>query len=112
MLAATVNADTYDGWLKDGRDFIDDGALRSALAAPVPAPVRVREILARSLEVSEALSTEDVAALLAVEDPALLEEIFEAARAVKRKVLHTSHKSFNTCKVLALITMDHSFGNF
>jgi len=86
MLTATVNADSYAGFLKDGRDFIDDGSLRRALAAPAPGAARVREILARSLEVSEALSTDEAAALLAVEDPALLEELFEAARAVKRKV--------------------------
>ena len=38
-----------------------------ALAAPAPAPARVRAILARSLAVSEALPPEDTAALLAVE---------------------------------------------
>ncbi len=82
-----VNAGSYEGWLdKAGADFIDDAALRAALSAPAPAPGRVREILARSLEVSEALPPEDTAALLAVEDPALLEEIFDAARAVKKKV--------------------------
>ncbi|OGR44669.1 MAG: [FeFe] hydrogenase H-cluster radical SAM maturase HydG [Elusimicrobia bacterium GWA2_61_42] len=86
MQTTTVNADSYAGHLKDGRDFIDDAALRRALAAPQPSAQRVRDILARSLAVSEALSPEDAAALIAVEDPGLLEEIFEAARAVKRKV--------------------------
>ncbi|MDT8287842.1 MAG: radical SAM protein, partial [Elusimicrobiales bacterium] len=86
MGPVTVNADTYAGYLAKGADFIDDAALRAALAAPAPEPSRVREILARSLEVSEALPPEDTAALLAVEAPELLEEVFEAARAVKRKV--------------------------
>ncbi|KAF0127627.1 MAG: thiamine biosynthesis ThiH [Elusimicrobia bacterium] len=86
MEPVTVNADTYAGYLKQGTDFIDDAALRAALAAPAPGAGRVREILARSLEVSEALPPEDTAALLAVEDPALLAEILEAARAVKKKV--------------------------
>ena len=86
MQPVTVNADTYADYLKDGKDFIDDAALKAALAAPAPSADRVRGILARSLAVSEALPPEDAAALLAVEDPALLEEIFQAARDVKRKV--------------------------
>lgn len=86
MQPVTVNADTYADYLKDGKDFIDDAALKAALAAPAPTAGRVRAILARSLAVSEALPPEDAAALLAVEDPALLEEIFQAARDVKRKV--------------------------
>jgi 2-iminoacetate synthase len=107
MQAQSVNADTYSAYLAQGRDFIDDKALRAALAAPAPAPARVRAILARSLEVSEALSPEDAAALIAVEDPALLEEIFDAARAVKRKVydnrvvtfapLYASNLCVNNC---------------
>jgi len=86
MQTVTVNADSYKDYLKDGRDFIDDAALKAALAAPAPDAARVREILARSLAVSEALAPEDAAALLAVTDPALLEEIFAAAKAVKTKV--------------------------
>jgi len=86
MQTTTVNADSYAGYLNGGLDFIDDAALRRALAAPAPSPEKVRAILARALEVSEALAPEDAAALIAVDDPALLEEIFEAARAVKRKV--------------------------
>jgi 2-iminoacetate synthase len=88
-------------------DFIDDKALHAALAAAKPEPARVREILKRSLEVSEALPPEDAAVLLSVTDPALLEEVFEAARAVKRKVydnrvvtfapLYASNLCVNNC---------------
>ena len=88
-------------------DFIDDKALLAALAGARPDPARVREIIARSLEVSEALTPEDSAVLLSVEDPALLEEIFEAARNVKRKVydnrvvvfapLYASNLCVNNC---------------
>jgi len=108
MQTETVNAGTYSEYLRDGRDFIDDEALRAALAAPAPAAARVREILARSLQVSEALPPEDTAALLAVTDPALLEEIYQAARDVKRKVydnrvitfapLYASNLCVNNCK--------------
>ena len=86
MQPVTVNADTSEEYLKNGEDFIDDKALKAALAAPAPTAARVREILARSLAVSEALPPEDAAALLAVTDPGLLEEIYQAARDVKRKV--------------------------
>ena len=86
MHSVTVNADTYSGYLKDGRDFIDDAALQAALSAPAPSTGRVREILSRALEISEALPPEDAAALLAVTAPGLLEEIYQAAREVKRKV--------------------------
>jgi len=107
MQTQSVNSDTYSAYLAQGRDFIDDKALRAALAAPAPAPERVRAILARSLEVSEALPPADAAALMAVEDPALLEEIFDAARAVKLKVydnrvvtfapLYASNLCVNNC---------------
>jgi len=86
MQTVIMKTDTYSEYLKNGRDFIDDSVLKAALATPAPAPARVREILSRSLQVSEALPPEDAAALLSVEDTALLEEIFQAAREVKRKV--------------------------
>lgn len=107
MQTVTVNADTYERYLKDGMDFMDDARLRAALAAPAPSAARVREIIARSLAVSEALEPEDTAALLAVTDPGLLEEIYQAARDVKRKVydnrvvtfapLYASNLCVNNC---------------
>ncbi len=96
-----------DGKFMTKADFIDDKALHAAIAAAKPEPARVREILKRSLEVSEALPPEDAAILLSVTDPALLEEVFEAARAVKRKVydnrvvtfapLYASNLCVNNC---------------
>ncbi len=96
-----------DGEFMTKADFIDDEALHAALAAAKPEPARVREILKRSLEVSEALPPEDAAVLLSVTDQALLEEVFEAARAVKRKVydnrvvtfapLYASNLCVNNC---------------
>jgi 2-iminoacetate synthase len=66
-------------------DFIDDRKITDALAAARPDPVRVREILARSLEKNR-LEPDEVATLLAVQDPAMWEEVFAAARKLKENV--------------------------
>ncbi|MFB3908812.1 MAG: [FeFe] hydrogenase H-cluster radical SAM maturase HydG [Candidatus Eisenbacteria bacterium] len=72
------------------RDFIDDARLAALLGAKDdavdrPDPAKVREILAKSLA-KQALSVDETATLLRVTDTDLLEEIFEAARALKRNV--------------------------
>jgi 2-iminoacetate synthase len=66
-------------------DFIDDARLEGLVAAAPPEAARVRAIIAKSLS-KEALSVEETAALAATVDPALVEEIFEAARKLKRDV--------------------------
>jgi len=72
--------------LSDGAtDFIDDAKLRELLAAPPPDAARVREVIAKSLA-KQALNTDETAVLLRAEDPALVEEIFAAARQLKRDV--------------------------
>ncbi len=72
--------------LSDGAsDFIDDGKLEGLLSGQSADKVRVRGIIAKSLE-KKALSLEETAALLQVDDPDLTEEIFEAARELKRCV--------------------------
>jgi 2-iminoacetate synthase len=48
-------------------------------------PVRVREILAKALEL-KGLDSQDVEALIAVSDPDLLEELFHTARSVKESI--------------------------
>ena len=76
-------------------------------AAPGPAdPVLVRETLAKGRGLT-GLDTRDVAALLAVSDPQLVEELFAAARHVKREVygsrlvffapLYISNRCANEC---------------
>ena len=66
-------------------DFIDDAALSALLdRGPVDAG-RVRDVMARALD-KQALSVEETAVLLAVEDGGLVEEIFDAARELKRRV--------------------------
>ena len=66
-------------------DFIDDGRLAGLIANSRPDAVRVREIIARSLE-KQPLTVEETAALVATADRDLVEEIFEAARRLKRDV--------------------------
>ena len=71
--------------VKEGVDFIDDAALTSLLEAGPPDPARVRDIIAKGLA-KQALSVEETATLVRADDPALVEEIFEAARELKRTV--------------------------
>ena len=59
--------------------------IEAALAAGETDPARVREVLAKALEL-KGLNEGDVAALTTVRDPGLLEEIFAAARRVKEEI--------------------------
>jgi len=72
--------------LSDGAvDFIDDARLESLLTGPPPEAARVRDIIARSLA-KQPLSVEETVVLLRADDPALVEEVFDAARRLKREV--------------------------
>ena len=66
-------------------DFIDDGRLQGLLDAPRPDAARVRDVIARSLA-KQALSVEETAVLLRADQPELTEEVFDAARRLKRDV--------------------------
>ena len=87
-------------------DFINDAHLSELLSGSRPHASSVREILAKSLA-KEALSIEETAALLAVEDPDVVEEMFDAARELKRRVygnrivlfapLYIGNKCVNDC---------------
>ncbi|MBN1825835.1 MAG: [FeFe] hydrogenase H-cluster radical SAM maturase HydG [Candidatus Eisenbacteria bacterium] len=73
-------------YLDGGRDFIDDDAIRAALARrDEPDRARLRDILDRSLAV-ETLGIEETAALLRARDPEAVAEMEDAAARVKRKV--------------------------
>ncbi|MEI7766154.1 MAG: [FeFe] hydrogenase H-cluster radical SAM maturase HydG [Phycisphaerae bacterium] len=65
-------------------DFINDPLLNQLIQTTTDA-VRVREIIAKSME-KQPLELAETAALIAASDPALVEEIFEAARELKRRV--------------------------
>jgi 2-iminoacetate synthase len=67
-----------------GYDFIDEPYLLGLLDRK-PDAAEVRDVIAKSLA-KEPLVLEETAALLGAEDPALVEEIFDAARQLKRDV--------------------------
>lgn len=66
------------------RDFIDDSYLESLLDVPAEAS-EVRDIIAKSLA-KEPLTVAETAVLLNADSPDLVEEIFAAARQLKRDV--------------------------
>lgn len=66
-------------------DFIDDGKITGLLQSTAEDPVRIRETIAKSMEKKPLLPAE-TAALLAVEKPELVEEIFAAAKKLKKDV--------------------------
>lgn len=66
-------------------DFIDDASLSALVGTSAPDPGQVREIIAKSLA-KQALTVPETATLAAASDPAMVEEIFAAARQLKRDV--------------------------
>jgi 2-iminoacetate synthase len=95
---------------KNCKDFIDDNAIEKMIADTAEDNVRVREIIAKSMN-KEPLTVEETACLLAVTDKTLLEEIYEAARELKRNVygnrivifapLYIGNHCINDCKYCA-----------
>jgi 2-iminoacetate synthase len=88
-------------------DFIPAARIEQLLDRPPAESAEVRPIIARSLALQR-LSLEDMAALLSVTDPALQEEMFAAARQLKKNVygnrivlfapLYIGNKCINSCK--------------
>ena len=70
---------------KGAVDFIEDARITGLLDPSQPDRGLVREIIAKSLA-KQALSVEETATLVRASDPALTEEVFEAARELKRTV--------------------------
>lgn len=91
----------------DAVDFIDDVKLETMVAGLKEDSEAVRRVIAKSLR-KEALSVEETAILLGAESPELVEEIFEAARSLKRDVygnrivffapLYVGNYCTNNCK--------------
>jgi 2-iminoacetate synthase len=69
----------------DAVDFIDDAALSDLLNQAAPTAGAVRDIIAKSLA-KQPLSAAEAATLLRVNDKSLVEEMFAAARQLKRDV--------------------------
>ena len=95
---------------KNCKDFIDDAFISKLIADTAEDPVAVREIIAKSMN-KEPLAVEETAALLAVTDKDLLEEIYSAARELKKSVygnrivifapLYIGNFCINDCKYCA-----------
>lgn len=81
-----INQAEIDKYLVDGRDFIDNQVIYSALNRNSdPDPGYIRDILQKSLSITT-LNTDETAALLQVKDPGLWSEINKTALEVKKKV--------------------------
>jgi 2-iminoacetate synthase len=65
---------------------LDEASIHSALAAmPAAAPARIRELLAKAREL-KGLEDQDLPPLLGLQDPDLLQELFDTARWVKEEI--------------------------
>ncbi len=103
-----IKQSEIDPYLEDGKDFIDEEAIETALEQGKQAsPERIRAIIKKAYDI-KLMSAEDTAALVNVTDPALKEEVFKAAREIKTKVydnrvvtfapLYCGSKCVNSCK--------------
>ncbi len=103
--------------LSDGAvDFIDDAHLDSLVSETVAERSQVREIVAKAME-KQALSVDETAVLLAADEPELVEEIFQAARELKRRVygnrivlfapLYIGNDCINNCAYCAFKSSNH-----
>lgn len=71
---------------EDKASWLDDSKIFSALSRNrTEEPSLIREVLAKSLEL-KGLSTDEVVALTSIKSPALIHELFEAARRVKEEI--------------------------
>lgn len=102
-----IKQDEIDKYLINGKDFIDEQEILSHLEDNKnPDKQRIRDIMQKSLAI-ERLNPDEVAALLAVDDEDLLQEMYETALEVKRKVydnrivffapLYCSNLCVNSC---------------
>ncbi len=91
-------------------DFINDDDISKLIASASEDEVRVREIIAKSME-KQPLTVEETAVLLAADSDELVEELFDAARELKKKVygnrivifapLYIGNKCINDCTYCA-----------
>ena len=85
-IAGRIKQDQIDRFLDQGRDFIDDGAIWKMIeTAEEPDAAAVRAILAKSLAI-QTLMPEELAMLIRVKDPDMLQEMERAALQIKKKV--------------------------
>jgi 2-iminoacetate synthase len=105
---AVIKPDEVAPYLIDGKDFIDDDRIGALLAQRgAPDPARIRDIIAKARRI-ETLLPEETAALIAVRDQGLWDEIFAAAAGIKKTVydnrvvtfapLYCSNLCVNNCR--------------
>ena len=83
---ARIKQGQIERYMKDGRDFIDDGHISSRLnECKHSDKKRIRDIIAKSLNI-EILSLDETAYLLNVQDAELIQEMQDAALLIKKKV--------------------------
>jgi len=81
-----IDQSQIDKYLKKSKDFIDDDHIECVLdLREEPDPARVRDIIAKSLNI-ETLTLDETACLINVKDLSLLKEMESAALKVKKKV--------------------------
>jgi len=66
-------------------DFIDDEYITRLTQRPTPDPRQFRDVLAKALD-KQPLQPEETAVLIAADEPEYIEEMFAAARELKRRV--------------------------
>ncbi|MDD2635986.1 MAG: [FeFe] hydrogenase H-cluster radical SAM maturase HydG, partial [Bacteroidales bacterium] len=102
-----IKQDEIDKYLINGKDFIDEQEiLRHLEENKNPDKQKIRDIMQKSLAIKR-LNPDEVAALLAVEDEELLQEMYTTALEVKKKVydnrivffapLYCSNLCVNSC---------------
>lgn len=70
---------------ENGHGWLNPAAVNEQLKSAKADPVRVKEVLARSREL-KGLRLADVAVLMQIETPALLEELYDTAKQVKEEI--------------------------
>jgi 2-iminoacetate synthase len=65
--------------------WLDSTRIEAQIKSSQPDPVKVKEILGKAIEL-KGLSPDDVAVLMQIEAPALLEELFDTAKRVKEEI--------------------------
>ncbi|MBF0618771.1 MAG: [FeFe] hydrogenase H-cluster radical SAM maturase HydG [Candidatus Omnitrophica bacterium] len=86
-MGGRIRMDEVTKYMDQGRDFIDDARIQAQInAAPKePSAAQVRDILAKSWAIKD-LTPDEVAVLINVNDPGLLEEMRAMALKIKLKI--------------------------
>ena len=106
-MESVIRPEENERFLTNGKDFIDEGKIFGLLNDTAsPDPAFIRAVLDKSRSIQR-LEPEETAALLQVEDPALIYEMEECAKQVKKKVydnrivtfapLYCSNHCVNSC---------------